>query len=242
MQIEKTLRLQTYMDKIDIIKFDLGSHDCFKKARTKHCCKKLVFLTLASNAKLTCFLLTMKHVNIYIYRERENHDACENSRWETKDTTPCLMFLIFEARKHNNPIYMFISDASKRKKKTTTGEQEAKCINIWTSTFATPPLLTQLISLVKSKSKSFHKSCHQMKQHNRMTVTSLRVAIEQIKLSANNTNHVRKRLKVSSMSRCHDLRCQLLRTVPATVQINTLRNPKIKFRRVFLPKVLGPRR
>ena len=67
MQIEKTLRLQTYMDKIDIIKFDLGSHDCFKKARTKHCCKKLVFLTLASNAKLTCFLLTMKHVNIYIY-------------------------------------------------------------------------------------------------------------------------------------------------------------------------------
>ena len=73
MQIEKTLRLQTYMDKIDIIKFDLGSHDCFKKARTKQCCKKLVFLTLASNAKLTCFLLTMKHVNIYIYiyRERE---------------------------------------------------------------------------------------------------------------------------------------------------------------------------
>ena len=59
------------MDKIDIIKFDLGSHDCFKKARTKHCCKKLVFLTLASNAKLTCFLLTMKHVNIYINIERE---------------------------------------------------------------------------------------------------------------------------------------------------------------------------
>ena len=83
-----------------------------------------------------------------------------------------------------------------------------------------------------------HESCHQIKQHNRMTVTSLRVAIGQIKLSANNTNHVRKRLKVSSMSRCHDLRCQLLRTVPATVQINTLRNPKIKFRRAFLPKVL----
>ena len=40
------------------------------------------------------------------------------------------MFLIFEARKHNNPIYMFISDASKRKKKTTTREHDAKCINI----------------------------------------------------------------------------------------------------------------
>ena len=155
------------------------------------------------------------------------------------------MFLIFEARKHNNPralhVHPWCFKAQEEDNNARTRSEVHQHLNINVCDTAAPDTIDfsdeiKIEIIPTSLATRWNSTIAWHSPRCELPLDKPR-SLQIIQIMCGNDL-----IKASSMFRCHDLRCQLLRTVPAAAQINTLRNLKIKFRRVFLPKVLGPRR